>query len=83
MNDGELVCHVPDNERESPNPRVHCTRTIHVDHSDAAVKLLSDVGLFQFNELTQTFEPVVDVLIATKHYPPAHNSEGIISACNG
>ena len=83
MNDGELVCRVTDNERESPNPRVHCTRTIHVDHSDAAVKLLSDVGLFQFNELTQTFEPVVDVLIATKHYPPAHNSEGIISACNG
>ena len=81
--DGEVVCRTTDNERESPDPRVHATRTINVDHSNAAVKVLAEVGLFVLDEATQTFRPVVDVLTATKHYPPAHNSEGIISACNG
>ena len=83
VKDGDVVCRVTDNEAESPNPRVHCTRTIRVDHSDAATEVLANVGLFILNETTQTFEPVEDVLTATKHYPPAHNSEGIISACNG
>ena len=83
MKDGEVACRATDNETESPDPKTHCVRTIHVDHSNAAVKVLVEVGLFVLNDASQTFEPVVDELTATKHYPPANNAEGIISACNG
>jgi len=83
MKDGKLVCQTTNNKAESPNLRMHTTHIIHVDHSDAAVKVLTEVRLFVYNETTQTFEPAIDVLTATKHYPPAHNLEGIFSACNG
>ena len=83
IKDDEVVCRATDNETESPDPKTHCVRAIRVDHSEAAVKVLVKVGLFVLDDATQIFEPVVDELVATKHYPPAHNSEGIISACNG
>ena len=80
--DGELVCRVTNNALESPDSSKHCMGEIEVNHSDAAMKVFVDIGLFVEDE-HGNFVPIVDKLKATKHYPPSYSHEGIISACSG
>ena len=83
LEDSALRCRVTDNATESPDPFRYCTETIDVQHSPEATNVLVELGLFVQDSRGDGFVPVHETLRATKHYPPADASDGIISACNG
>lgn len=83
IEDGQLRCRVTNNGLESPNPLVHSTKEIHVQHFPQTLKILLNLGLFAVDPLTRCAKPVMDCLKATKHYPPSYAAEGNHSACNG
>ena len=79
----ELKCRVTDNAMESPDPRVHSTKEICVQHTAEAEEVLLEVGLFQLEKETGKLIPAIESLRATKHFPPSNVSDGVISPCNG
>jgi predicted GIY-YIG superfamily endonuclease len=78
-----VVCRAIDNALQSPHPTRHCTEEVFVKHNEQAEKLLMTLDLYEPNELVGAPTPVHPVLRATKHYPPACGTEGIISPCSG
>jgi hypothetical protein len=78
-----LKCRATNNALESPNRFDHAERTITVDHSKQAFDILQEVGLFEFNPITEELVPTVASMNASIHYPPAEEWEGIVSPCNG
>jgi len=87
--DAEIQCRATNNGFLNPEPTRHTIVDVDVSHSAQAEEILLDLGLFVKNEKTGLPIPnpankeACRLFGATRHFPPAVESEGCVSACNG
>jgi len=73
-----LRCKANNNWKDNPSPSEHSFVDIPVKHTQDALDILVSLGLGSLDDQGR-FVPSEKRLQASKHYPPAHGNEGIIS----
>lgn len=82
-------CKVSNNYKLNPTPSQHSFIEVPVEHTQEAIYVMQQLGVCRGPPLTHQcgqpliFDPLIPQLRATKHVPPAHGHEGIISPVPG